>query len=266
MVCGLRSTAEASASRRKRSIITSAADGTFYYVMEHLDGIGLEDLVDRFGPLPVERVVHLGVQICESLAEAHSRGLIHRDIKPSNIYASRLGLQVDFVKVLDFGLVKAQPGSQYEALSLTAPEVATGTPAFMAPEVAQGDRETDHRIDIYALGTVLYWLATGELLFEAENVLMMMDKQVHEIPVPPSRRTELPVPQEFDHLVMECLEKNRDKRPQDAWSVAQRLQAITLDRPWTTERARKWWNAHLPSSTDADASCDLGALTPTVAS
>src|SRR5262249_51464387 len=136
-------------------------EGVFYYVMELLDGIDLESLVKRFGPLPPERVIHLLIQACESLAEAHEEGLIHRDVKPANVVTCHWGRKWDFVKVLDFGLVKAT-WSLGDDDRLTTDGVITGTPAFMAPEAALGGRGLDARVDIYGLGCLAYWLLTGE--------------------------------------------------------------------------------------------------------
>src|SRR5207253_5040817 len=133
-------------------------EGTFYYVMELLSGRDLESLVREFGPVPPDRAVYLLRQVCHSLAEAHARGLVHRDIKPANIYVCRMGLEYDFVKVLDFGLVRfAERGSIQES-TLTAEHTTTGTPAYMAPEVILGETEVDRRADVYALGCVAYYL------------------------------------------------------------------------------------------------------------
>jgi eukaryotic-like serine/threonine-protein kinase len=243
-----------------------ADDGTFYYVMELLDGVGFEELVERFGPVPAERAVHLVLQACDSLAEAHGHGLIHRDIKPSNLFTCRLGMQVDFVKVLDFGLVKAQRGSAYEATVLTAPEVTTGTPAFMAPEVAMGEEDIDPRSDVYSLGAVLFWLVTGELVFEASNPIKMMYRHIQDEPPPPSRRTELPVPRELDNIILACLAKSHEDRPASAAQLADRLAAISFHQPWSTERARRWWDSHLPTCIPGDAPCNQGALVPALVS
>ena len=242
-----------------------ADDGTFYLVMELLDGIGLEELVERFGPIPAERAVHIILQACESLAEAHSRGLMHRDIKPSNIFTNRLGLRLDFVKVLDFGLVKAESGSGYEQTKLTAPEVTTGTPAFMAPEVALGEQTADHRLDVYSLGAVLYWLVTGQLVFEAANPIKMMHMHIQEQPTPPSQRTELPIPTALDAVVLAALAKKPDDRPADAAELARRLRHIEFAEPWTEERAQRWWDTHLPDCMTAEGPCNKGSLVPAMA-
>jgi serine/threonine-protein kinase len=240
-----------------------AEDGTFYYVMELLDGMGLEDLVDRFGPVPPERAVHLAQQVCGSLAEAHARGLIHRDIKPSNIHAARMGLQVDFVKVLDFGLVKAEQSR--EQTMLTQPHMTTGTPAFMAPELALGEPGLDSRVDIYALGAVLYWLLTGQLVFEADTPIKMMHRHISDAPEPPSSRTELEVPPELDELILACLAKEPADRPATAGQLASSLAAVPLAEPWTEERAQRWWDTYLPQA-DTPAKCDKGELAPAMVS
>ena len=220
-------------------------DGSLYLVMELLNGVTLEDLVARFGPVPAGRVVHLLRQACESLAEAHERGLIHRDIKPSNLYTCRLGREVDFVKVLDFGLVKADRSEQV-GTKLTTPDALTGTPAFMAPELVLGRTAADRRVDLYALGCVAYWLLTGHLVFEADNAVAMLYRHVEDRPVPPSRRTEIAVPPALEEIVLACLAKDPAQRPTDADELARRLGDVSLAEPWTPDRARHWWATHLP--------------------
>jgi serine/threonine-protein kinase len=227
-------------------------EGQFYFVMELLEGMDLESLVNRFGPVPAERVVYLTIQACQSLAEAHQRGMIHRDIKPSNIHTCRMGLEVDFTKVLDFGLVKAEQLPGRDVTHLTSPELTTGTPAFMAPEMIEEGSAVDPRIDIYALGCVIYWMLTGRLVFDAMNAVAMMMKHVHDTPEPPSSRSEQPVPQELDAIVMACLAKKPDDRPRDAIELARQLAACPLQEPWTDQRASRWWEAHLTGlSSDA---------------
>jgi serine/threonine-protein kinase len=219
-------------------------DGTFYYVMELLEGLDLEALVKRFGPVPPERAVHLLLQACDSLADAHHAGLVHRDVKPANICVCRKGLRYDFVKVLDFGLVKSDWQSEEET-RLTQDGVATGTPAYMAPEVALGGRPIDARVDIYALGCVAYWLVTGHKVFPGETAMQMALHHVQTVPVPPSRRTELLIPADLDRLILSCLEKDPDRRPASATELAGRVAACGLDS-WTQQRAKSWWDAHLP--------------------
>jgi serine/threonine-protein kinase len=221
-------------------------DGNFYYVMELLEGLNLQEVVERFGPLPAARAVHLLKQACLSLGEAHEKGLIHRDIKPSNIVACRMGMAVDFAKVLDFGLVKRDPSLGGEQTHLTSPNVTTGTPAFMAPEIALGDRPVDRRADIYALGCVAYWLLTGHNVFEAPNSVTMLMQHVQDDPVPPSERAELPVPEELDRIVLDCLAKNPEDRPGDAMELYRRLADCPVPERWNRGRALEWWRLHLP--------------------
>jgi len=223
-------------------------DGVFYYVMELLEGLDLESLVQRFGPVPAGRASFLLTHACDSLSEAHARGIIHRDIKPSNIFTCRLGLSVDFVKVLDFGLVKHRDdGAEDRTVVLTQPNVTTGTPAFMAPEMALGERTIDQRVDIYALGCVGYWLLTGRLLFEADTPVKMMLQHIQSPPSPPSRYSEQPIPPELDRIILQCLSKKPEDRPQDASHLASILKASCVSDPWTKGRAQQWWNIHLPA-------------------
>jgi serine/threonine-protein kinase len=174
--------------------------GAFYYVMELLVGYDEQELVERFGPLPAERVVHLLVQVCDSLSEAHAVRLVHRDIKPSNIHVCRYGRQADFVKVLDFGLVKRVRTLEDDPtqLQLTAPHEISGTPAFMAPEQVLGSSDTDARTDLYAVGCVAFWLLTGRTVFQGSTAMKVLTQHVHEAPLPPSRYSELPVPAALD--------------------------------------------------------------------
>jgi serine/threonine-protein kinase len=229
-----------------------AADGTFHYVMELLDGYSLQTLVARFGPLPPERAVHMLIQACHSLAEAHAAGMVHRDIKPANLFACRLGLEVDFVKVLDFGLVKTQRPRMHDAKDLTKDGAFTGTPGFMPPEVAVGNEPIDGRADIYALGCVAYWLLTGKKVFEGGNAMQMVIDHVRTRPSPVSLRTDQPIPAELERLVMRCLEKEPAARPANARQLARDLAAIGLAEAWTEERARRWWLEHAPVSRDHD--------------
>jgi serine/threonine-protein kinase len=220
-------------------------DGTFYYVMELLSGRDLDSLVRQFGPLPADRTVHLLGQVCHSLAEAHARGLVHRDIKPANIYTCRMGLEYDFVKLLDFGLVKFNDRSAVRQTLMTAENTTTGTPAFMAPETILGDGDVDRRADVYALGCVTYYLLTGQLVFEADTPMRMLMHHVQTPPIPPSQRTELPIPRELDDLVMACLEKDPDKRPQDADELQAIVRRCQCGRAWDAPRAKEWWETHL---------------------
>ena len=148
-------------------------DGTFYYAMELLEGLDLQTLVERYGPLPSERVTYILLQVCESLAEAHHHALIHRDLKPANILLTRRGLKHDVVKVLDFGLVSSTRGLAEDSPHLTKTGAIVGSPGFISPEAIRGTA-IDERVDIYALGCVAYWLLTGQLVFEAETIPEML--------------------------------------------------------------------------------------------
>jgi len=220
-------------------------DHRFYYVMELLDGLNLEELVKQHGPVPAERCVAILRQACHSLAEAHAAGLVHRDIKPANIYLCRYGLDHDFVKVLDFGLVKRAGGAS--EVRVTAVGSFAGTPAYGSPESAVGEDEAlDGRSDLYSLGCVAFWLLTGRTVFQADHPVQMLMQHVHRQPDTPSRLTELPVPPELDTLVLALLQKEKEARPASASDIVARLDAIPLDRPWDAERARQWWDRHHP--------------------
>jgi serine/threonine-protein kinase len=222
-----------------------AEDQTLYFVMELLDGMDLETLVRKKGPMPVSRAIYILRQVCESLEEAHVRGLVHRDIKPANIHVGRLGLRHDFVKVLDFGLVKSAAGKSDEHSLATAVGMTPGTPAYMAPEMALGDA-VDGRADLYALGCVGYYLVTGTLVFEATSGIQMMARHLHDQPDAPSRRSELLVPPAFDQLVLACLSKKPEDRPSSAAALDRALAAIDAGKPWDEEQAMRWWQLNLP--------------------
>jgi serine/threonine-protein kinase len=221
-------------------------DETLYFVMELLEGLDLETLVKNHGPQPANRVVHVIRQVCESLEEAHARGLVHRDIKPANIHLGRLGLVYDFVKVLDFGLVK--PTSERGAVHSLATQAGLiiGTPGYMAPEMALRD-DIDGRADIYALGCVAYFLLTGHQVFEGTSAMQVMSKHLQSPPVPPSARTTMAIPADLDAVVLRCLAKDPEERPQSAKLLAERLAAIDVD-PWTDAAAQAWWLANPPAS------------------
>jgi serine/threonine-protein kinase len=223
-------------------------EGVFYYVMELLDGLDLERLVEQFGPLPASRVVRILAQVCHSLAEAHEHGLIHRDVKPANIYVCRYGRDLDWVKVLDFGLVKPSGSSDPSSLKLTADGMVGGTPGFMAPEQITGDHPVDGRTDLYAMGCVAYWLLTGRLVFEGHSLVDTMLLHVEEPPVPPSRRTEVEVPAALEAVILRCLAKDPAERPPTADALAALLRDVPLAAPWGPDDARRWWDAHRPAS------------------
>jgi serine/threonine-protein kinase len=223
--------------------------GTFYYVMELLTGLDLETLVRSHGPLPADRAIFLLRQVCHSLADAHARGLVHRDVKPANIYVCRMGRDYDFIKVLDFGLVKMNRPNAARATMLSGDHRPSGTPAYMAPELVLGDTNVDRRADVYALGCVAYFLLTGQLVFTADTPMKMMLEHLNATPVAPSARSELPIPAEIDALVMSCLEKDPSRRPQDAESLFELACGCRSCETWSSVRAQAWWQAHLPELT-----------------
>jgi serine/threonine-protein kinase len=225
-------------------------DGSFYYVMELLDGLDLRRLIERYGPIPPNRAVHLLAQACHSLADAHESGLIHRDIKPANIFACRRGREEDFVKVLDFGLVK-HADSKVADVQLTTVGTTTGTPAFMAPEAVYEAERMDARSDLYALGCVGYWLVTGRLVFEHETPIQTLLSHLNDTPVPPSRVATQSIPEEFDRAIMDCLAKDPARRPPSAEALGKRLQkSLGAMEPWTVDEARAWWTRVRQTSPD----------------
>jgi hypothetical protein len=232
-----------------------ARDGTFYYVMELLDGFDLQTLVERFGPQPASRVIGILRQACHSLHEAHAQGLVHRDVKPGNIYLCRYGMDLDFVKLLDFGLVLDRRPTAEE---LDERRGQVGTPAVMAPEQMRFDAPVDERTDIYALGCVAYWLLAGVRVFEAETRHDMLVMHAHQRPVPPSRRSRISVPEDLEQLVMACLEKNPNKRPSSAHVLALRLGKLDGaggdgPRAWNDSDAEAWWSRRRPRERPAPA-------------
>ena len=219
-----------------------AADGTLYYVMELLDGIDLQRMVRHFGPLPPPRAVHILRQVCDSLGEAHARGLIHRDVKPSNIILCQMGITADFAKVLDFGLVRRE-AQQDPGVSEVLGQ--PGTPSYMAPETVVGGGPVDRRADLYALGCVAYWLLTGKTVFEGENPVQMMYRHGYDAPPPPSERLGAPLPPDLEALVLATLAKDPQARPQTAEELARRLAECDAGPAWDAESAREWWAGNL---------------------
>ena len=264
--------AEAAANLRSQHTVELydfgvTADGTLYLVMEFLDGMDLETLVRERGSLPTGRIVHILRQVCESLEEAHACGLVHRDIKPANIYVGRVGLRHDFVKVLDFGLVKEMASVSINNSMSTIPgQLALGTPGYMAPEMALGEH-IDGRADIYAVGCVAYYLATGALVFEAETAFQMIAKHLQSPPIPPSQRTSKPVSADLERLILKCLSKNPIERPQSAAQLRQALEFIPTD-VWSETEARGWWETNarrtIPAEVAVLTTAQNGALESTV--
>ena len=230
-------------------------EGVFYYAMEYLDGIDLQALVEKYGPLSEARVIHILQQICGSLYEAHLLGLVHRDIKPANIMLNRRGGEPDVVKVLDFGLVKALDEGQQAGL--TAANGLTGTPLYMSPEAIQTPNAVDARSDLYAVGATGYYLLTGHPVFDASNIVELCQQHVDKVPDPPSKRTANPISPDLESLLLACLEKSRAKRPQTARELSMRLDRCLAATRWSIDEAENWWSRHesgLPPVTESTVS------------
>ena len=220
-------------------------DGTFYYVMEYLEGQSLQDLVERHGPLPPERVIHLMRQICAALDEAHQAGLIHQDIKPANVVAARCGRQTDIVKLLDFGLVHAIANRESDLPNVVSNRIV-GTPRFMSPEQSRGEAP-DARSDIYSLGATAFYLLTARPVFADRQLNEMFHALQSEKAVMPSRfQGELPG--DLVAIVMQCLEKAPAERPADVSVVARELAQCQDAGKWTAGRATEWWQQYEPQT------------------
>jgi len=268
-VTRFRREAEAAANLRSQHTVELydfgvTAEGTLYLVMEYLEGMDLETLVREDGPLPVGRIVHILRQVCDSLDDAHATGLVHRDIKPANIHVGHYGRYHDFVKVLDFGLVKEVSSVKLgDSLSTIPGQMALGTPGYMAPEMALGER-IDGRADIYALGCVAYFLLTGALVFEAETTFQMIAKHMQSPPIPPSQRIGKPVSPELERLILKCLAKDPMDRPQSAALLAQALEFVPSEG-WSEDHARRWWEKNSRPAIAPGAAVLPQSLGPVVA-
>jgi serine/threonine protein kinase len=217
-------------------------DGIFYYAMEFLEGLTLQRLVDSYGPLPPSRVIHVLIQVCDSLAEAHALGLVHRDIKPANIFLCCHGGMTDLVKVLDFGLV----GSAVAAADDDEGDSGrhAGTPQYMAPEAFRHDSQPDLRMDLYSLGATAYFLVTGNELFQADSVEAFRAQHESSPAAFPPRAIRGPALEALEELVLQCLEKSPANRPASARVLAQALRRLQATDAWTQADSQAWWEAH----------------------
>lgn len=213
-------------------------DGAFYYVMELLHGINLSNLVKSHGPIPQARTIHLMRQACRSLSEAHQQGLIHRDVKPANLFVCEYALEYDFVKVLDFGLVKSVNNEQ--SPGTTEAGIVVGTPAFIAPETLLGD-PVDGRADLYSLGCVMFWLLAGRAPFEGETATAVLAKQMTAKPESLRSIVNDAICEELDQLVLQCLAKKPKDRPASAQQLGERLDLLATRYPWTQQEAKQCW-------------------------
>ena len=226
----------------------TGAGGEFWYAMEYLEGLSLADLVERYGPVPPARTAFILRQACASLWEAHSCGLVHRDIKPQNIMLCDIRGERDFVKVLDFGLVKQIGGG--DTRDLTAHMRILGTPLYMSPERIRNPADADTRADIYALGAVGFFLLTGKRLFETETEHDLTYHVLHEIPRLASECSPFAVPAELDALIGRCLEKEAAKRPQSIAEMASVLDGVLVHQPWRREQIEGWWKQNWVAASD----------------
>ncbi|ADE14408.1 Serine/threonine protein kinase-related protein [Nitrosococcus halophilus Nc 4] len=232
-------------------------EGVFYYAMEFLEGINLDTLVKRYGPQPEGRAIKILEQICGSLIEAHGIGLIHRDIKPANIILSQRGGMSDVVKLLDFGLVKALDAGKQSAL--TAADTLTGTPLYVSPEGIAHPERVDVRSDLYAVGAVGYYLLTGKPVFDGKSVVEICMHQVHTPPVSLSERLGKPVSEDLERVIMKCLKKDPEQRPQNAKELLLALRQCKAAGSWSDEDAAQWWKEHqseIDPMTSPDATAD----------
>ncbi len=214
-------------------------DGTFYYVMEFLPGLSLEELVRYYGPLPPERAIHFLRQVCNALREAHAKGLIHRDIKPANIFAAERGGVYDVAKLLDFGLVKEQALGGEDS-QLTQENAFCGSPLYMCPEQVKSSAKLDARSDIYSLGGVAYHLVTGRPPFEGDNPFEIIAAHCRT-PIEPPAQVNPAVPSDLELVIIRCLAKLPANRFQDVESLEQALAACECAGKWTESRAAAWW-------------------------
>jgi tRNA A-37 threonylcarbamoyl transferase component Bud32 len=229
-------------------------DGTFYYVMEYLPGLSLQELVDQHGPLPAGRAIHFLRQICGALREAHSVCLIHRDIKPSNVIVCQRGGVPDVAKLLDFGLVQDLSGFALGSDKLTMQGAILGSPNFISPEQAAGKKQIDARTDIYSLGAVGYFLVTGHTPFARETAMQLLAAHMKDEVTPP-RQFRPEIPQDLEEVILMCLRKNPDDRFSDTESLELALAACDDANMWDEQRARAWWQQapeHLATAITAD--------------
>jgi eukaryotic-like serine/threonine-protein kinase len=245
------------------------SDGVFYYAMEYLDGLSLEELVHHDGPQHPGRVVHILRQACGALGEAHDRGLIHRDIKPANLHLCVRGGAADHVKVLDFGLVKDIGGEDdTRSANPSGPNPLStqgsflGTPLYMAPEAVARTSDVDARTDLYALGAVGYFLLTGTPVFRARTIVEVCAMHLHHPPETPSLRLGSDLPVDLEALVLGCLAKSPKDRPQTASDLALSLAGCRGVPAWTEAEARTWWTQRAPELLRRAQSERSGAATP----
>ena len=214
-------------------------DGVFYYAMEYLEGVNLDDLVQEDGPQCPARVARILEQVCGALAEAHGIGLIHRDVKPANIILCERGGRSDVAKILDFGLVRELHADG--ALDLTQADAIAGTPRFLSPEAIRTPHDVDGRSDLYSLGAVAFYLLTAQHLFEGDTFVEVCSHHLHSAPARPTERLGSAVPADLEQAVLDCLQKDPQRRPQTALELKSRLESCRELGTCGDDEARAWW-------------------------
>jgi serine/threonine-protein kinase len=223
--------------------------GRFYYAMEFLEGLDLQQLVERYGPVDPARSVFILRQALSSLAEAHSRGILHRDIKPSNVFLTVRGTRFDFVKVLDFGLVKhLEAALDEDAVKLTGDGTLTGSPMYLAPERFYGDDPAGQASDLYSVGAVAYFLLAGHPVFESRTPMQVLVDHVKTAPTP-LRQKGLALSEALDRAILKALDKSPERRYQSAEEFLSALRSTPEWDGWTRDQARRWWEQRLPVAT-----------------
>lgn len=214
-------------------------EGIFYYAMEYLPGLTLQEMVDSYGALPPDRLVHLLVQVCGALREAHSFGMIHRDIKPGNIIAAERGGLQDVAKLLDFGLVKSIHSNKQDNAENSIDGAIVGSPHYAAPEVTMGE-QPDERTDIYSLGATAFFLLTGQPLFPGNKAIQVLFAHVND--TPPSPRTlNADIPADLEAVILKAIEKKPEDRYGSVVEFAEALDNVACRLCWTQQKASTWW-------------------------
>ena len=213
-------------------------DGRTFVVMEYLEGESLAECLARESRLPEQRILRIAAQVAAALAAAHDKGVVHRDIKPENLFLLRRKEQ-DFVKVLDFGISKSLRASseEEEQPRLTQTGMVLGTPLYMSPEQSRGDEDLDHRVDIYALGVIMYEAAVGRVPFAGTNYLSVISQVLNEEP-PPPRELRPELTEEFEAIVQRAMAKDRNERYAQARDLSADLSSLVDDPTRSTERAK----------------------------
>ncbi len=233
-------------------------DGLFYYAMEFLDGITLKQLVKLYGPQSPGRVIQILMQVCGSLDEAHHMGIVHRDIKPENIMLTTRANQHDFAKVLDFGLLQIYKQSDSLTIDANAPKQKgiCGTPMYLSPEAIDTPDQVDHRVDIYALGATAYYLITGQTLYTGNSVVDICLQQATKTPILPSKRLGEPIDRDLEEIIMSCLSKKPEGRPESVRALAMALAACKSSSAWSGNDAKAWWAMYSAHRSSGQLSID----------